>query len=111
MDELEPCQVASRELVDFADCRGIDLRSLWETWVFTRESRMIYFWHEKGEFHFTLQGEVGQPTGTTAYDSYWGESGVIGGMDDALQLLLAWLQDRKAVAALPARVTTTWGTS
>jgi len=111
MDQLEPCQVAARELLAVAELRGIDLRPLWLDWVFRSEDRTIYFWQEEGKYHYTLEGEIGQATGTTAYGSFWGESGVIGGIDDAVQLLSAWLLDRKEVGELPMRDTISHGTN
>ena len=72
---------------------------------------MIYFWHEKGKYRYTLVGEIGQSTGTSSYASCWSESGMIGGIDDGIQLLSAWLLDRKDVAELPIRDTISWGTN
>jgi hypothetical protein len=111
MEQLHPTQVAARELLIAAERRGIDLRPLWEDWIFCAEDRMISLWHEEWKYHYALDGETGQPTGNSSFDAFWSESGVIGGIDEALQLLLAWLVDRKAVGALPARDRRSWGTS
>ena len=103
MDQLDPTQVAARELVAFAERRGIDLSPLWRDWVFRSEDRLIYFWREEGNYRYTLEGGGRQEPPANSSAPYRGESGVIGGIDNALQLLSAWLLDWKEVDALPVR--------
>ena len=101
--QLDPTQIAARELLTIAERRGIDLSPLWRDWVFRTEDRMIYFWREGDKYCYALEGASGPQSNVNQLNNFMRESGVIAGIDDAVELLSAWLLDRKDVARLPMR--------
>jgi hypothetical protein len=116
LDQLDPTQVAARLILVVAEGLGMDIRSLSRDWIFRAEQRMVYFWQEGGEWHYTFFGTI--KTAPTSFqanpsttDPWWSESGTIGGIEAAIALLTAWLVDGKEIDELPKRETATYGTN
>ena len=126
MDPLDTFRATARELVSFAQQRGIDLELFREDFAFQRDRRWIDVWrkdslpgtgpaHERlGTLHYNMQGAISMlPRNLTgsagAFQGAWSEAGTFENMEQAFELVKAWLLDWKEVDDLPSRSVRRYG--
>ena len=120
MDVLETFQNAAQELVSLAQQRGIDLEPFRHDFTFLKEHRWIYVWRKNslpgtgpaneplGTLHYSLQGKVAAVpesfrASAGAFRGRYHEAGTLADLEQAFELLKAWLIDRKDTDDLPQR--------
>jgi hypothetical protein len=121
MDMVENQQETARELVSHGQQRGYDLESLCKHSAFQRGKRCIFIWRKRAELPGT--GRPEEPEGILKYnmqgaisklpDAYrhsasafhggWHEAGTFQSVEQAVELVKAWLLDAKEVDDLPQR--------
>jgi hypothetical protein len=108
MNDLESQLATTRELIDFAKQRGIDLNSACHNWAFLSEGRFISLWRKEGKVHYNMQGPIGTlperyKASASAFHGMWHEAGTLADLEEGFEFLKAWLIDRKEVDYLPQR--------
>jgi hypothetical protein len=121
MDPVENERATAEELVEFARQQGFDLAPLRNDTSFDGDGRWVYFWRKRddlpctgrpeekdGTLHYNLQGAISVlPEYLTAsaelFRGDWSEAGTFDSIDQAFELLKAWIIDRKEVDDLPPR--------
>jgi hypothetical protein len=127
MDQIENERETARELTAFAGRQGIHVEQLRHDAMFLADRRWVIFWRTwdegpaqgpspetKGLLHYSLQGSITDlparlKESRTAFRGVWTEAGTLEDQEHALQLLSAWLIDRKEVDALPCRSIQSYG--
>jgi hypothetical protein len=113
-NHVESMQAASRDLISLARKQGADVGSIHNSGTFTHDARTIWFWRRNGVLHYSLQGRIDilpqeyQPS-STAFRGMWDEAGSVENMERAVELLVAWLLERKEIDNLPRRSVTRSG--
>ena len=108
MNDLESQEATAQELVAFAKQRGADLSSTCHDFAFFNEGRFILLWRKQGKVHYNMQGSIDVLPATykasaSAFRGMWHEAGTLADLEQAFELLKAWLIDRKEVDELPQR--------
>jgi hypothetical protein len=108
MNHVESMQATSQELISLAQRQGIDVGSMHNSGTFFHNARIIWFWRKGGVIHYSLQGKIDVlpqefKASASAFRGMWDEAGSVANMERALELLNAWLFDRKEVDDLPCR--------
>ena len=121
MDPVENERRTAQELVSHAQLQGIDLVPLCNDSIFDKDNRWIFLWrkldglpctgpaNEKdGTLHYNMQGTIAVlprelKDSASAFQGMWSESGTVENIEEALELLKAWLLNRKEVDDLPCR--------
>ena len=108
MNDLESQAATAQELVAFAKQRGADLSSTCHDFAFFNEGRFILLWRKQGKVHYNMQGSIDVLPATYkasagAFRGMWHEAGTLADLEQAFELLKAWLIDRKEVDELPQR--------
>jgi hypothetical protein len=108
MSDFESMQATSRELYSLASRHGIDLGRMYDSGTFLRDARVAWFWRKNGAVHYSLQGKIEVLPGRYraslgVFRGMWDEAGTLADLEQALELLKAWLIDRKEVDELPQR--------
>ena len=108
MNDLESQEATAHELVAFAKQRGADLSSTCYDFAFFNESRFILLWRKDGKVHYNMQGSIKAlperyKASAGAFRGMWHEAGTLADLEQAFELLKAWLIDDKGVDDLPGR--------
>src|SRR4051812_28193967 len=108
MNDLESQEATAQELVDLAKQRGADLSSTFQDFAFFNEGRFILLWRKQGKVHYNMQGAIDAlparyKASARAFRGMWHEAGTLADLEQAFELLKAWLIDRKEVDELPQR--------
>jgi hypothetical protein len=108
MNDLESQEATAQELVALAKQRGFDLSSTCHDWAFIDQGRFISLWRKEGRVHYNLQGRIDALPATfkasaSAFRGMWHEAGTLGDLEQAFELLKAWLIDTREVDDLPSR--------
>jgi hypothetical protein len=126
MDPLDSFRATAKELVSLAREQGIDLEPYRKDFTFQKDRRWIDVWrknslpgtgpaHEPlGTLHYNMQGGISVlPSllrgSESAFQGAWSEAGRFENLEQALDLLRAWLIDRKEVDDLPMRSMNRYG--
>lgn len=126
MDPLESFRATAQELVVHAQQQGIDLRQFRKDFTFLNDRRWIDVWrkdslpgtgpaHEPlGTLHYNMQGTISvlpsRLKGSAgAFRGAWSEAGTFEDMEQAFELVKAWLLDWKEVDDLPSRSVRRYG--
>ena len=108
MNDLESQEATAQELVALAKQRGADLSSTCHDFAFFKEGRFILLWRNQGKVHYNMQGSIDAlparyKASARAFRGMWHEAGTLADLEQAFELLKAWLIDRKEVDELPQR--------
>lgn len=120
MDVLHSFRATAHELVELARQHGTDLESLRTDFTFLNGRRWIDVWRKDafpgtgpigephGTLHYNLQGKITSlPTvlkeSADVFRGSWSEAGTFENLEQALELVKAWLIETKEVDDLPAR--------
>ena len=108
MSDFESMQATSRELNSLASRHGIDLAPMYDSGTFLHAARIAWFWRKNGAVHYSLQGKIDvlprrYRASSGAFRGMWDEAGTLADLEQAFELLRAWLIDRKEVDELPQR--------
>jgi hypothetical protein len=108
MNDLESQEATARELVAFAKQRGIDISATCYDWAFLNGGRFIFLWRGEDKVHYNMQGRIEAlpqryKASASAFRGMWHEAGTLVDLEQAFELLKAWLIDRKEVDDLPER--------
>ena len=126
MDPLDSFRATAQELVAYAQRQGIDLGQVRKDFTFQRGRRWIDVWrkdslpgtgpaHERlGTLHYNMQGAISALPGSlkesaSAFQGAWSEAGTFENMEQAFELVKAWLLDWKEVDDLPSRSVRRYG--
>jgi len=108
MNDLESQEATAQELVAFAKQRGVDLSATCYDFAFFNKDRFILLWRKEGNVHYNMQGSIKAlparyKASASAFRGMWHEAGTLANLEQAFELLRAWLLDEKAVDDLPGR--------
>ncbi len=108
MNLVESQEATAQELVAFAKQRGFDLSSTCHDFAFFTEGRFLLLWRKDDRVHYNLQGRIDAlperyKASASAFRGMWHEAGSLADLENAFELLKAWLVDRKEVDDLPER--------
>lgn len=108
MNDLESQEATAQELVVFATQRGLNLTSIRHDFAFYNGGRFIMLWRKEGRILYNMQGPVevlpnSFKASASLFRGMWGETGSVTDLEQALELLKAWLIDGKEVDDLPQR--------
>jgi hypothetical protein len=126
MDPVDNMRMTAEEVVTLARQRGIELDPLCIDGHFQRGRRWIFLWrkdelpssgpaHEPpGTLHYNMQGAISVlPTNLKgsagAFRGAWSEAGTFEDLEQAFELVKAWLLDGKEVDDLPGRSVRRYG--
>lgn len=126
MDPLENSRAVAQEIATFARQQGIDLESLREDFAFQKERRFIDCWRKDelpcsgpvlekaGTLHYNLQGTIAYvpsqlKESVNIFRGSWHETGTFENIEQAFELVKAWLLDWKEVDDLPRRSVRSYG--
>jgi hypothetical protein len=126
MDPLDSFRATAQELVSLAQERGIDLEPFRKEFTFQQKRRWIYVWRKDslpgtgradeplGTLRYNMQGDISilpdlLRGSESAFRGAWSEAGRFENLGQALDLLKAWLIDRKEVDDLPVRSMNRYG--
>ena len=120
MDPLDSFRATAQELVSFAQQQGIDLEPFRKDFTFQKDRRWIDVWRKDslpgtgpaeeplGTLHYNMQGTIAVlPShlkgSAGAFQGMWTEAGTLENIQQAFELVKAWLLDGKEVDDLPQR--------
>ena len=120
MDPIENHRATAHELVAVGRNHGIDLEPLRQDFVFDCDQRYIDFWRKDelpgsgsadepaGTLHYNMQGAIAilpsKLKGSEGlFQGAWSEAGTFDDIEQAFELLKAWLIDKKEIDDLPNR--------
>jgi hypothetical protein len=120
MNAVDNFRATAQELVSFARPRGIELEALRKDFTFQKDRRWIDVWRKdempysgpadekEGTLHYNMQGAISVvpsqlKASAGAFHGAWSEAGTFESKEQALDLVKAWLVDRKEVDELPRR--------
>ena len=126
MDPLDNSRAVAQELVSLAQGRGIDLEPLRKDDTFLKDRRWIWCWRKDslpgtgpadeplGTLHYNLQGAISVlpnrlKESARAFQGAWSEAGTFENMEQAFELVKAWLLDWKEIDDLPSRSVRRYG--
>jgi hypothetical protein len=126
MDPVDNMRATAQELVSFAQQQGIDLEPFSIEGNFEKDQRSVFFWRKdelpysgpagekEGTLHYNMQGAISVLPSTlkgsaSAFQGVWSEAGTFENIEEAFELLKAWLLDRKEVDDLPSRSVRRYG--
>ena len=127
MDPIDNSRAVALELVSIAQKQGIDLEPFRKDDIFIKgDRRWIWFWrkdsmpgtgpaHEPlGTLHYNMQGTISVvpyklKESASAFRGAWSEAGTFENLEQAFELLIAWLIDWKEVDDLPDRSVRRYG--
>jgi hypothetical protein len=126
MDPLDNSRAVAQELVSLAQGRGIDLEPLRKDDTFLKDRRWIWCWRKDslpgtgpadeplGTLHYNLQGAITVlpnrlKESARAFQGAWSEAGTFENMEQAFELVKAWLLDWKEIDDLPSRSVRRYG--
>ena len=121
MDAVDNERKTAEEVVFHARQKGVDLEPFRSDSLFQKGQRWIFLWRkwdalpctgpgddQEGTLHYNLQGAISVlPSRLTeapgAFRGAWSEAGTFEDLDQAFELVKAWLLDCREVDALPGR--------
>jgi hypothetical protein len=121
MNPVENERATAMELVSHGRGQGIDVESVLKESMFQKGQRWISFWRKlnslpcsgraeetEGTLHYNMQGTIAilpnaLKESAGAFRGSWTEAGTLDNIEQAFELVRAWLLDGKAVDALPKR--------
>jgi hypothetical protein len=126
MDPLENSRAVAQELVSLAQEQGVDLEPFRKDDTFIKDRRWIWCWRKDflpgtgpanelpGTLHYNMQGTISMlPSrlreSASAFQGAWSEAGTFENMEQAIELVKAWLLDWKEVDDLPSRSVRRYG--
>src|SRR5262249_42531689 len=126
MDPIENIQITAQEIITFGRAQGVDLMPLCTDGRFQKERRWILLWRtdeltysgrveeKEGTLHYNMQGAISVLPGklkgsSSAFRSASNEAGTLEDIEQAFELLRAWLLVRKEVDDLPNRSVRRYG--
>ena len=126
MDPVDNFRLTALELVSFARQKGTDLEPLRNDFAFQKDRRWIDVWRKDslpgtgpaneplGTLHYNMQGSICVlpsclKESASAFQGRWTEAGTFENMEQAFELLKAWLIDSKEVDSLPKRCVRRYG--
>jgi hypothetical protein len=115
MDTLDSFQITAARIVEHALKQGADSSQLLHagSGAFQKENRWIEFWVKDDSLCYHLSGEISTPPALIAesrpsFQGIWDETGSLPDLEQAFQLLQAWLVEWKEVDELPDRFLRRW---
>jgi hypothetical protein len=126
MDPLNSFRATAQELVAYAQQQGIDLGQFRKDFTFLKGRRWIDVWRKDslpgtgptdeplGTLHYNLQGAITVlpnrlKESARAFQGAWSEAGTFANLEQAFELVKAWLLDWKEVDDLPSRSVRRYG--
>jgi hypothetical protein len=126
MDPLDNSRAVAQELVALGQQHGVDLEPLRKDDVFIKDRRWIWCWRKDtlpgtgpadealGTLHYNMQGTISVlpnilKRSASAFQGAWSEAGTFDTLEQAFELLKAWLLDWKEVDELPSRSVRRYG--
>jgi hypothetical protein len=121
VDPIENVRATAQELIAHARRRGLDLEPLRNDFAFGSDKRWVEFWRKRddlpctgrpeekeGTLHYRMDGAISMlpdylKASADLFRGAWSEAGTLDSIDQASELLKAWLIDRKEVDDLPPR--------
>jgi len=103
---LEEIESVATEIVDLAHLRGINLST--HGGVVLSDERLIFLWHKDSAVHYNLQGRVALlpdqfRDSACEFHGFYNEAGTILNLEQAVDLVIAWIVDRREVHDFPLR--------
>lgn len=126
MDPIDNSLKVSQELMMLAQQQGVDLEPFCIEGHFLKDQRFIFLWRKderpwsgpanepEGTLHYTMQGAVASLPdklrgSAQAFQGAWSEAGTFESIEQALDLLKAWLLEKKEIDELPQRQVRSYG--
>ncbi|HEY7328941.1 MAG TPA: hypothetical protein VH592_14960 [Gemmataceae bacterium] len=126
MDALDSFRATAQEIVSFALQRGIDLEPLRKGFTFQKDRRHVDCWRKDllpgtgpaneplGTLHYNLQGAIAVvpdklKKSASIFRGRWHETGTFESIEQAFELVKAWVIDQKEVDDLPCRSVRSYG--
>lgn len=126
MNALDSVRTTAQELVSFARRQGVDLDALRTDFTFQQGRRWIDVWRKDslpgtgsadepiGTLHYSMQGSItvlprSLKASADSFQGSWTEAGTFESVEQAFELVRAWLIDGKEVDDLPERCTRRYG--
>jgi hypothetical protein len=120
MDPLDNSRAVARELVSFAREQGVDLEPFCNEDMFIKDRRWIWLWRKDsspgsgrpdeplGILKYNMQGTISVvpnclKESASAFRGDWSEAGTFEDIEQAFQLVKAWLLDWEEVDDPPSR--------
>jgi hypothetical protein len=121
MDPVDNERTTAREVVSYAQQRGVDLEPLRSDSTFQKDQRWIFLWRKRNALpcsgpadeqeatlHYNMQGAISVLPSSLrasagAFQGGWSEAGTFESLEQAFELVKAWLLDWKEVDDLPSR--------
>jgi hypothetical protein len=120
MDPVDNFRATAQELIFFARQQGIVLGSFCTEGNFENDQRWIFLWRKDelpgtgpageplGTLHYNMQGAISVlpdrlRESASAFRGAWTEAGTFEDLGQAVELVKAWLLERKEVDDLPNR--------
>lgn len=126
MDPVDNMRATAEELLSLARQQGIELRPFCTDGHFHKDRRWIYLWRKnevpssgpayiaEGTLLYNMQGPISVlpnklKESASAFLGMWHENGAFENTEQAVELLKAWLIDRKEIDDLPSRSVRAYG--
>jgi hypothetical protein len=126
MDPVDNQRMTAQEILSIARERGGDVEPFYTDGHFEKDQRWIFFWRKdelpysgpagekEGTLHYNMQGSIAVlPSvlreSASVFRGAWTEAGTFDSIEQAFELLKAWLLDRKEVDDLPRRSVRRYG--
>ena len=122
MDQADNQRTTAQELISYAKTQGFDLEPILNDFLFEKNRRSVFFWRKldrlpcsgrsdekEGTLRYNMQGAIAvlpdaYKQYASAFQGAWTEAGALEGIDQAFELVKAWLLDGKEVDELPQRL-------
>jgi hypothetical protein len=126
MTLIENSRAVAQQLVSIAKQQGVDLEPLRDGDTFLTDQRFVWIWRkdespsrgpedqETGTLNYNMQGVIAVlpsvlKDSASAFRGSWFERGTFDNIEQAVNLVKAWLLDKKEVDDLPARRVRAYG--
>jgi hypothetical protein len=126
MDPVDNFRAVAQELVSFAHQQGVDLEPIRNDFVFQKGKRDMNLWRKDelpwsgpanakiGTLFYKISGRIELlpnvfKDSASAFHGFWNEGGTFESVEQAFDLLKAWLIDWKEVDYLPNRHVRNYG--
>ncbi len=108
MNDVDTWIETADELLLFSIEQGLDMSEWAQNGTFGDDSRYIYFWRKDDLFHYNMQGKVQDlprefDDSEDEFSGSYQEVGSVTTIQEAHELLRAWLVKRLEVDGLPSR--------
>ena len=126
MDPVDNQRATAQEILSIAREREGDMELFCTDGHFEKDQRWIFFWRKdelpysgpagekEGTLHYNMQGPIAVlpsvlKESASVFRGAWTEAGTFDSIEQAFELLKAWLLDRKEVDDLPRRSVRRYG--